>query len=738
MWAFDAWAAHAYPGNYPPELNIHGDQAVDPQLAIDSYVPELQRLAAWGRPAVPILLSETGYALGQRIDWRYPAITEELRADYMRRAYAGFWQQWGEVMGVAPYQLSDPTGAWGAWNWIEDNNTPHAVYTAVQALDKSHPQADGRLTVRFRVMAGSSEGIFPSDVRASADNTSIAPQYGVAAIMVYDPVKGTPTPTMTPTATASPTPTETLTPTPTPTYGPSPTPTPTLTPTPTPTRTPTPEPTRTFTPSPTFTPTPTFTATPTLTPTPTSTPTSTPTAYVPGTPDAYEPDDVPTYAKPLVAGEAPQQRTFHQPSDVDWLWFEASGGQTYFFYAVGSGGTAPLLDIVPPKALTVLEPRSPQTRLWSQEKGEVSGGEGWAWRAVETGVYRLIVTERNGWGGLAFSYTLALAEADQQLYLPIIMAGERLPERLRISDGSPQMAGAPPSGGSSLAIDPRTGRLYILGEDTLALYDPAAGRTVAQADTGREPGGLVVDEASRRVFVASGEQGTILAYDADTLAPLGRASGFAQPGGLALANGRLFAADTQAGIVRMLDVNDLHEMGRAEVGPGPVAIVALPALQRVFVALTGGREIAILDTATGALVGQTHLGGLGHPQGLVEDRVANKVYVTYLLSPHYRQIAVLDGATGAIERVIPATPAHPLSAVSAIALDAAARRVLVSDDAGILAYDLASQTWNDVPLVRTNGAAPIFGLAVDQQRGTLHTISPAGLHNSLVHHDLEK
>ena len=98
------------------------------------------------------------------------------------------------------------------------------------------------------------------------------------AILFFNPLIATPTPTPTQTPTPTPTATPTLTPTNTPT--PTPTNTPTDTPTQTPTNTPTATPTNTPTATPTATPTNTPTLTPTNTPTatPTATPTNTPTA----------------------------------------------------------------------------------------------------------------------------------------------------------------------------------------------------------------------------------------------------------------------------------------------------------------------------------------------------------------------------------------------------------------------------------------------------------------------------
>ncbi len=121
----------------------------------------------------------------------------------------------------------------------------------------------------------------------------------------------------------------------------------------------------------------------------------------------------------------------------------------------------------------------------------------------------------------------------------------------------------------------------------------------------------------------------------------------------------------------------------------------------------------------------TALGGLGHPQGMVADAQAGKVYVIYMLAPRYRQIAILDGVTGAVERIIPATLDRPLTYASALALDAARGRLLVGDSTGVLAYDLRQNAWARAPIAETRGPAPIFGLAVDASREALFTSSLA-------------
>ena len=282
-WAFDLWAAHTYPANYPPELNIHRGQAINTNATIDSYAPQVQILAANGRPTVPIFLSETGYLLGQQYDRRYPAITEANRADYMSRAFLYYWRAWPELIGVAPYELSDPNGAWGGWNWVEADDARHAQYNSVQALDKSYPYASSQFTVKFQAKAASVAGIYASSVEASASNFGVSPQNDVAAVVVAQPQ---PTVTRTPSPSATPTVTATGTGTLTPTASSTATSTQTATATPTTTATALPTQTATATRTATVTPTPTGTITPPLPPsaTPTATATATPTATATATP----------------------------------------------------------------------------------------------------------------------------------------------------------------------------------------------------------------------------------------------------------------------------------------------------------------------------------------------------------------------------------------------------------------------------------------------------------------------
>jgi uncharacterized repeat protein (TIGR01451 family) len=250
LWAFDAWATHPYPGNRPPEYNIHNGTASDSWAAIDLYQRELEVLARHGRSGVKVLLTETGYALGNAYDVLYAPISEANRAEYMQRAFRDHWSQWPEVIGVCPYELVDPEEQWWVWDWLWNDGRSHQQFDTIKAMDKSQVPVSSELTIRFEATASSSGGTYYNSVSATSGDTTIASASGVAPVTIYVP---TPTRTRTATATATTSATATLSPTPEFTHTPTVTPTVTLSPTgtlsPTPTLTATQTPTATTTPA---------------------------------------------------------------------------------------------------------------------------------------------------------------------------------------------------------------------------------------------------------------------------------------------------------------------------------------------------------------------------------------------------------------------------------------------------------------------------------------------------------
>jgi uncharacterized repeat protein (TIGR01451 family) len=190
--SFDFWAAHCYPLNHPPRYNIHDGTARYPQYAIDSYLLELRALSRYGgRKGVKVLLTETGYALHDRT-FRfegYPAVDEDNRASYMRKAFQDFWPSWREVVGVTAFELVDPYGTWQEWDWLyPGTDLPHKQYTVVSALSKPDPLEvhPSSLTITFRALVADVAGTYRSDVTATVEDATVYPLLSAAPVIVVD------------------------------------------------------------------------------------------------------------------------------------------------------------------------------------------------------------------------------------------------------------------------------------------------------------------------------------------------------------------------------------------------------------------------------------------------------------------------------------------------------------------------------------------------------------------------
>lgn len=185
MQAFDVWASHSYPGNHPPQYNLHNGYMS--RFTIDSYLWEVQRLSRKGRSGVHVMLTETGYDLGNRLFPRFPRINETNRAAYISKAFRDYWLSWPEVVGVTPFELVDPYGDWAHWDWLyPTTDEPHKQFTAVQGLPKPDPLKveAAEMVMGFRAGATNDPGTYYSDISATAGNTTISPLTGVAPVMV--------------------------------------------------------------------------------------------------------------------------------------------------------------------------------------------------------------------------------------------------------------------------------------------------------------------------------------------------------------------------------------------------------------------------------------------------------------------------------------------------------------------------------------------------------------------------
>jgi hypothetical protein len=197
-----------------------------------------------------------------------------------------------------------------------------------------------------------------------------------------------------------------------------------------------------------------------------------------GCTDPFEPDDDRGVAHPIQAGAAPQRHAFCQPSDEDWVHFEARADYSYTARTWQLG----------PAADTVLSLCDETTCLVTDDNG---GSEPRAsqvvWQAPRAGTFYLRVRQREpSMAGLGTHYNLSLSETPPPSipavqFQPILPASETLPSvierggvahryyNLSVASGAP-LAGAEVrlSSGDS-AVSNEFGRVDLaIGADRVA------------------------------------------------------------------------------------------------------------------------------------------------------------------------------------------------------------------------------------------------------------------------------
>jgi YVTN family beta-propeller protein len=148
--------------------------------------------------------------------------------------------------------------------------------------------------------------------------------------------------------------------------------------------------------------------------------------------------------------------------------------------------------------------------------------------------------------------------------------------------------GALPYGAYGLAWVPGVERLFVTGfrGGKVAVINPADRSLVTEIDVGKNPEGIVVAPDGSRVYVTSSDADRVIAIDPATGAivgqvPVGEATEAGEdgsplpassPGGLALADGKLYVARAADNAVGVLDAATLAPLGAIPTGWYPTSV----------------------------------------------------------------------------------------------------------------------------------------------------------------------
>ncbi len=251
------------------------------------------------------------------------------------------------------------------------------------------------------------------------------------------------------------------------------------------------------------------------------------------------------------------------------------------------------------------------------------------WRSRE--VVRVIDLGRNSRPhGMAFlpDGSLAVTAEGENRLLVVAMPGGDIRRQIPVGDGTAHMVAASPDGAFAWVTNIAAG--------TLEKIDLAAGEVVAKIETGEGAEGVAVTRDGSEVWVTNRAEDTISVVDAATMEVLATLESAGVPIRIALTpdGTRALVTNARAATVSVFDVDSralLHTiqvavpgaeyrdtlLGRAAL---PIGIEIHPDGRRAFVAVSGGDEVAVIDTATWRIVDRWPTGREPDALGVIVTR----------------------------------------------------------------------------------------------------------------------
>ncbi|MGC9359282.1 MAG: hypothetical protein ACP5G7_02770 [Anaerolineae bacterium] len=687
--AFDVWASHAYPGNRPPEQNLHaGNVTGYHELTVDAFRLELERLALYGRSGVDVLITETGYALGACdfcAIYGLPQIEEANRAEYVVRAYRDWWSSWPELRGVCPYQLQDPNGDWDEWDWIG-----HQQYDAVRAMNKSVTPAARVLTLTFRATAPASSGTFTCDASVATGNLGSASLSEVAPVTV----SLQPTPTPVPPGQC----TELID-------------------------------DGSFEGGAWQILSTAYEARYTTTP-------------VRNGEQALQAGilDEP----PVVSYSSAQQTVTVPQTDQEiiltfWYWPLAelsTAGLQYVVLLDGEG-----------QAIEYLMWQRSNAQAWTLAEYDLSSYAGQTLTLrfgahnsqanVDAGLSTALVVDDVS---LQVCGASLVPQGDPRVYLPHVMRQptlsltampaatmQALSEVSVVAVGSGQDSqrvleplfdlGVQGTGqpATDVAYDETRKRLVAAIGARVRVWDLGTREQIWVRRLPAEPYRVMVRPADGSVYAVLPSRGEVHRF-----APDGRllavGEGLGRPVAFALVRGRLWVADAEQRRLVLLDGSSLQTIHSLRLPGIPGALAYVADMDRVFVSLHETGHVLALDEATLEPVGMAQLGGVGLVSDLVAAEGTSSVYATHALSGRYGGVSVLDADAVSVSRTLWGNPERTLLGANALVVDAARGSVILRESGAVRVLDAVTLEETD----RITGAS--YGmpgaLALDSASGT--------------------
>jgi YVTN family beta-propeller protein len=256
---------------------------------------------------------------------------------------------------------------------------------------------------------------------------------------------------------------------------------------------------------------------------------------------------------------------------------------------------------------------------------------------------------------------------------------------------------------SVATINPATNRVYLAGNNAVAVVDGASNTVIAQVPVGRTPAFMAVNTATNRIYVSNVDDGTVSVIDgvsnAVTTLPVGGAGAIA----VNERTNRIYVIrQGNAGEVAVID-GAAHTWYTLDTGShDPRRLVVNPDTNRLYVS-HGAGDVRVVDaSSTSDRPPGISIAIPGSPSLVALNRATNKVYVSSNVAA--AAVVEIDGATNAAAPI--AMPGHAPFSVDLV-VNPVSNRIFLSLQEEVAAIDGTSRAVSYVP------TGSVGSLAVD-------------------------
>lgn len=273
--------------------------------------------------------------------------------------------------------------------------------------------------------------------------------------------------------------------------------------------------------------------------------------------------------------------------------------------------------------------------------------------------------------------------------LAVVAAGVLVPRLIADGDGTegrapvttasttPSTLTPLPAGGvrvgtdpTAVAIDPRTGRIYVANSGSLSVtvLDGSTREVVATVSLPSRPWNIAMNQRTGRVYVTTAES-AVTVIDTATNSVAATVALPSRPWGIAINHraNRIYVATSDASVA-VIDGDRDAVIGSIPVPTRPWAVAVIPETNRVYVTSQESRTLSVIDGATGTVVSNIDI--RTRACGVATNPRTNRIYVTSLDAS---AVTVVDGTSlSVVESLL--TP----STVCGVAVNAQTNRVYVS------------------------------------------------------------